>query len=162
MGISPDQVSLREFLEARIQAVEKSMEAQRDNLHAEVMALKELWHTEHVSLQEQMRITSANTSLAVSKSETSVESRFQSVNEFRATLADQQREFMPRPEVNVLMSAINQKYDEMNGRFIALSAELRGNQAGKSQGWGWAIGALGIILTVLSIIAFFMTNLKKL
>ncbi len=46
---------------------------------------------------------------AVSKAEVSTDKRFESVNEFRATLADQQSTFMPRPEAMALLKSIEDK-----------------------------------------------------
>ena len=48
---------------------------------------------------------------AVRKAETSSEKRFESVNEFRLTLSDQQRTLMPRTEVLTLIKTTEDKLD---------------------------------------------------
>lgn len=81
---------------------------------------------------------------AVSKAETAAEKRFDAVNEFRATLADQQRTLMPRAEAELQF-----------GRITSLEKELttmRGHGSGIHSGWGYAIGLVGIILAVAALI----------
>lgn len=49
---------------------------------------------------------------AVTKSETANEKRFENVNEFRETLADQQRTLMPRIEAENRLTAMGEKVDQ--------------------------------------------------
>ena len=48
---------------------------------------------------------------AVSKAELAAEKRFESVNEFRKTLSDQQTTFMPRGEIAAIIQALTEKID---------------------------------------------------
>src|SRR6478752_7363989 len=48
---------------------------------------------------------------AVTKAEIAAEKRFDSVNEFRAQLADQARDFMPRKEFEVQLGALSARVD---------------------------------------------------
>lgn len=96
---------------------------------------------------------------AVAKAEVAMEKRFESVNEFRAQLGDQQRTFMPRAEVAALVNAINEKSD---ARFLANSDKIsaldqrmnrsEGRGAGLHAGWGYLAGFIGLAATIISIV----------
>jgi len=82
---------------------------------------------------------------AVTKAEAAMEKRFDSINEFRGTLADQQRNLMPRSEVEVIVRAITEKLDQISREM--LTSRARGG--GVHEGWGYAIGLLGVIAALL-------------
>jgi hypothetical protein len=85
---------------------------------------------------------------AVSKSETANERRFDSVNEFRATLQDQQNTFLPRLEYNAQHKAIMDLGTASSLRIERLEARTQG----KSEGLG-IVGSLALgITSVLSVI----------
>jgi hypothetical protein len=99
---------------------------------------------------------------AVNKAETASEKRFDGVNEFRQTLADQQRTLMPRSEVDVIIKGLedkiaaqNQTISDQNGRIIALASAQSGQKQGIKDGWGLAVGIVGFVLVILSIMARF-------
>jgi uncharacterized membrane protein YidH (DUF202 family) len=52
---------------------------------------------------------------AVVKAETATEKRFDAVNEFRATLADQASRLMPRAEVEQIVKGMSEKIDDLRG-----------------------------------------------
>ncbi len=84
---------------------------------------------------------------AVQKAEAATEKRFESVNEFRGTLDNQQRTLIPRSEVDVLVSGLNEKISQLTKQMDNLSAE----RIGIKGGWGYAVGALGFVLTLGSL-----------
>jgi hypothetical protein len=88
-------------------------------------------------------------SAAVIKAELSADKRFESVNEFRNTLADQQRNLMPRSEVEVIERAMADKIAALQKQVEGLMAE----RAGIRGGWGYAVGVVGLVLTLGSIVA---------
>src|SRR5678810_673441 len=80
---------------------------------------------------------------AVMKAEVATEKRFESVNEFRGTLDQQQRTLIPRSEVEVLMRGVEEKIrtnakalDEMKATINGLQSE----RAGIRGGYGYAVG----------------------
>ena len=75
------------------------------------------------------------------------EKRFDSVNEFRAVLADQQRLLMPRSEVEVIVRALTEKIDELSKKL----AEEKGEGEGFKNGWAYVIAIIGLIATILAI-----------
>ena len=129
-----DAVSLKEYFESEIGNVKKliqdSSQAAKDAVKSALDSQKE----------------------AILKSEAANEKRFASVNEFRNTLSDQQRNLMPRAEVDILVKALEGKSESNEKRIIIL--ESRGNGVG--QGMGYIIGIVGVVSAVISIIlAFF-------
>jgi hypothetical protein len=92
---------------------------------------------------------------AVQKAETAAEKRFEGVNEFRNTLADQQRTLIPRSEVEALMKNIENKIDQVEKVLDRMSVERQGIKGG----YGYAVGIVGFVLTVVSIGVLVMKGL---
>lgn len=114
---------------------------------------------------------------AVNKAESASEKRFESVNEFRAQLADQQVTFLPRNEYNAQHEALEQKVEaaekaldhkidsvakglaegiHRNGQLIsALGIRIEraeGQRGGLKEGWGFLVGAVGFISALAAIV----------
>jgi hypothetical protein len=118
---------------------------------------------------------------AVAKAEMAAERRFESVNEFRGQLADQQRTFLPRQEYQVQHEALGEKLEAMaktlsdridanskliNDALLGLStyqadvAARRGVHAEQRSQANWStgvmvsatFGALGALLAIASLI----------
>jgi hypothetical protein len=81
------------------------------------------------------------------------EKRFEGVNEFRQTLADQQRMLIPRAEAEAMFRSLTEKIERIEKQSDA-SAATRG---GVKAGWGYAVGAVGLVAAVVSLIALFGT-----
>ena len=90
---------------------------------------------------------------AVLKAETATEKRFESVNEFRGTLDNQQRTLIPRSEVDVLVRGLEEKISSITKIIDGLQAESREQRSerrGVQGGWGYAVGAAGLIIALAS------------
>lgn len=92
---------------------------------------------------------------AVQKAEAATEKRFESVNEFRGTLDQQQRTLIPRSEVSVLVEGLNEKiasltkgHDEQK----AIVSKMQAERQGVVGGWGYAVGAVGLLLALASLV----------
>ena len=94
---------------------------------------------------------------ALRKVEDATEKRFESVNEFRKTLDDQQRTLMPRSEADVIFRGLTDKFAAMKETVDRLLSE----RAGIKGGWGYSVGVIGLILTILSIAALIMRALHS-
>jgi hypothetical protein len=89
---------------------------------------------------------------AVAKAEVASEKRFESVNEFRGTLTDQVRTFMPRTEAEQRMQSNAEKTDAIGIRL----ERIEGRGAGLTAGWAILTGAVGLIgVGVAIVMAFF-------
>jgi hypothetical protein len=78
---------------------------------------------------------------AVDKANIANEKRFEGVNEFRQTLADQARDLMPRAECE-------QRLTQLSTQIAALTGSSR---AGATALFGWIVGAVGLVATLLAV-----------
>jgi hypothetical protein len=85
---------------------------------------------------------------AVTKAETASEKRFDAVNEFRQTLADQASTLMPRVEAESRIAALAEKLEDSTSRNTDRIAALEGRGAGFNVAWGWAVGAAGVAIGI--------------
>ena len=93
---------------------------------------------------------------AVNKAETAAEKRFESVNEFRAQLADQASTFMPRTEAESRSAALAEKTDDLGARVDGLAARVdkaEGTTKGSQVLFGYAVGAMGVLVGLGGLIA---------
>jgi hypothetical protein len=86
------------------------------------------------------------TERAVSKAEMATEKRFESVNEFRQTLDNQQRTLATRTEVEVEIRGIKEKIEVLQG----LVERSQASRSGIQLGWGIAIAAVGFIFMLIA------------
>ncbi|GAC1497471.1 MAG: hypothetical protein NVS1B6_03140 [Steroidobacteraceae bacterium] len=136
---------------AEQRAVDLAFVAQQSNITLALAAQKEFAGAAMHAAQE-----------AVNKAEAASERRFAGVNEFRAQLGDQQRTLMPRAEVEVLVAGLTdkiaiaqsdlRKFMEVTATTLARSD---GSKSGVHAGWGWAVGAIGLMTTILTLFTAF-------
>jgi len=131
---SPEGVSLKEYVNDKLDNLEKSIDARFDG----------------VTLTTNAALASADK--ATLKAESATEKRFEGVNEFRNTLSDQQRTFMPRSEVEIMIKAINGKIDSLNLTTISRQSA----DTGRKEGMGTVALIAGVISTVIAIIFRFI------
>jgi hypothetical protein len=85
---------------------------------------------------------------AVTKAEVAAEKRFDAVNEFRGAYQDIIAQQMPRAEAEQRLSAMTEKIDDLKSTVIQGS----GRSAGLNAGWGYLVGAVGAIATVVALV----------
>lgn len=84
---------------------------------------------------------------AVSKAEVSAEKRFDSVNEFRASLADQAATLMPRNETEIRLNALADRLSAAEQQL----AQSSGRSGGVQQGWLALVGLVTIAAALVGI-----------
>jgi hypothetical protein len=126
----PPAVSLRDHIAAQLAAMDlryqQRFDAQTTAINAALLAAKE----------------------AVGKAETATERRFESVNEFRQTLTDQAGTFVARVEFEVERKATAERIRELAARVD----KTEGRAGGLHSGWGYLIGAVGLIGAVIALV----------
>jgi UDP-N-acetylglucosamine transferase subunit ALG13 len=136
-----DGVDLKTLLEARVDNVKTLIDANDKNYNQRF---------ENVIQATAQALAASDR--AVSKAETASEKRFDAVNEFRATLADQQRNLMPRLEVEIVTKGMNERIEKVENAIIL--------QAGKGQGmsylWGYIVGVVGVLIAIISLLIKFI------
>lgn len=85
------------------------------------------------------------------KAETAADKRFESVNEFRAQLADQAGTFMPRAEYETSHQALEDKVGALTERVNLAEGRTRGLNAG----WAFLVGSAAILgAVIVALVAF--------
>ena len=163
----PDGPSLEQYLETRLGLLTETLktaqvatdlryqqrfEAQSDALAAAFSSQQIAMQTAFAVAEKAVNAALAAADRAVSKAELAADKRFEGVNEFRATLADQQRTLMPRAEVDVIVRSINEKLARLENTNVA----RQGESTGIKGGWGYAVGVFGLVLAILSMVSFAM------
>ena len=131
--------SLKDFLESLVEANDRRYEQRFNDSQTAVDAAL-------VSVDSARVAALLAVKEAVQKQETASEKRFESVNEFRATLADQQRMLMPRIEAEQRIQALEKQLEILRTGFV----ERRAQGAGMREMWGYIIGAIGVLLAILA------------
>jgi hypothetical protein len=133
---------------AEVQLTEQRVQSQKQAIDAALFAQKEA-----------VANAMAAADRAIQKAEISAEKRFEGVNEFRATLSDQQRTLMPRAESEALHNAMNARLSQLGEtlteKIDALSktqSSIEDRKAGNKEGWQLAVLGIGLLLTVLTIV----------
>ena len=116
---------------------------------ARIDALSALTAQRDAAQKEAVAMAMSAADRAVLKAETAAEKRFESVNEFRNTLSDQQRNLIPRAEFDAMERAVTFRLDAIDKVLEAQRAERMGIKGG----WGYAVGVAGLVIAVLSIAA---------
>lgn len=126
------------------------------------IARKNEWLLTAEALRDRLDTSIAVQTSAVMKAELANEKRFDGVNEFRAALADQQRLLIPRAEVDVIVQSLSEKLEINNeglrdhgSRIVALATAAKSEASGLHSGWGYAVGVVGLVLSVLALVSLF-------
>jgi hypothetical protein len=120
---------------------QQRFEAQSDALSAAFLSQQTAMQTAFTVAEKAVQAALAAADRAVSKAELAADKRFESVNEFRKTLDDQQRTLMPRAESDRALSALADKWTSLKEQTDGLVAE----RVGIKGGWGYAVGLVGFI-----------------
>jgi hypothetical protein len=104
------------------------------------------------SVRDNIAVALAASEKAIIKAEIANEKRFENVNEFRATLADQQNTLLPRTEYTVQHKAMTDRIDELE--------RLTRYSTGKGAGSAAVLSAGAIIITMLISIAAILVHFR--
>lgn len=156
-------------LEAPLNRIERHFDtiiAERDRFFSEAIAAERRFTAERYERSQQrfdaqekavsaaLEVTNEATKAAlaaaeraVAKAETATEKRFEGVNEFRKQLSDQTATFIARVEAMGQITNLREKIDALTTRL----ERTEGQSAGLSSGWGYLVGAIGLLATLLGI-----------
>jgi hypothetical protein len=161
---TPDGPALEQYLETRLNILTDALKVQGEANSVAILALKLATEAAALAsdLRYQQRFTAQSDALsaafaaakeavaaardaqdrAVLKAEVAADKRFESVNEFRKTLTDQQQTFMPRAQVDEIARGLTDKFTTMKEQVDGLLSERMGIKGG----WGYAVGVVGFLL----------------
>ena len=127
---------------------QQRFEAQSDALAAAFQSQQQAMTVAFTVAEKAVQAALAAADRAVSKAELASDKRFESVNEFRKTLDDQQRTLMPRAESDRALGGLADKLATLKEQIDALIAE----RVGIRGGWGYAVGVIGFVAVVAALI----------
>lgn len=120
------------------------------------------------SQQQAVKDAFAAAKEAVEKAERASEKRFDSVNEFRGQLRDQQVNFLPRPEFQTTVKATEASIKELSDKVAVVTQrqyEDTGRTSGSNWMWGVIAGAFAIFIAfgtfVVAVAALLMSYLQR-
>ncbi len=142
----------REHVRLTGQASVQELLADVRELTERVAALDRLMEAKFVTFDVLVRSQAEKVALAltaadkaVTKAEMATEKRFESVNEFRASLADQTTSLVTKTEFGAKVDSLAEKLGDITDRMN----RAEGKGAGAGALWGWIVGALGVLSAVV-------------
>ncbi len=135
---------------ARVVALETGLTALRH-----VLDERDVRYSQRATAQDRSVATALEAAeKAIAKAEMSTEKRFDSVNEFRATLADQASLLLPRAEFTVQHASFVDKLDILEKRIGELQQNISAILArggGLKDAWGYLVAGAGVILAGIAL-----------
>jgi hypothetical protein len=118
--------------------------------HNTLISLREYVDIRFDAQEKAVNAALAAADRAVAKAESSAERRFESVNEFRSTLADSARLLMPRSETEQSLKSLSDKIDSLTARYNARDDERRGS----GQNWVLIAAVVAVLANIASVIYY--------
>lgn len=145
--IAANGIPLREFFTNWIEQLE-DFQNERDRRYEDRWKDADRRYTEKFgALEKGVEAAFAASEKAISKAETATEKRFDAVNEFRGTLADQASNLLPRAEAEQRFRSQDARFDEFRnalGKLEVWQGERSGSHAQDARQSGqtnWLVGA---------------------
>lgn len=107
------------------------------------------------AMRENINLALASADKAIAKAELATDRRFDSVNEFRATLSDQATQFLSRDEYASRHETIVAAEQAVESRLARIENRTEGKKEGLSSLGSLLFGAIASIAALASIIAIF-------
>lgn len=146
--------SLKEYIETRIHDLERShvslreINDERDRLYKERDdSRRTAVDAALTAVKEQTKASFEASEKAIVKAEDAQKSYNQSHNDLARKMDDQGKGTMPRSETESRFRSLEEKINEVKS---AISTG-GGRSAGLNQMWGYIVGALGLLLTILML-----------
>jgi hypothetical protein len=121
------------------------LEARIDGLKESIDSVAKRFEDRFAGTKDALRDTLAAADRATTKAENASDERFRGVNEFRATLADQARDLMPRLETETLVKALEARVAKLEE---ARTQDL-GRQGGSHDSWALIGLAISVIVNII-------------
>lgn len=120
---------------------------------------KEAVNTALIAQEKAVAAALAAAEKAVQKAEVAAEKRFDSVNEFRAQLADQATSFISRTEADARINSVADRSELQISQLQALVGSMgsrldkaEGHSGGINAGWAYLMGAIGTMVGLAGIL----------
>lgn len=141
---SKEKIDLKEYIEALLVEKDKRYEQKFSDTKIAVDAAL-------IAADKAVAAALAGQKEAVTKAEIAAEKRFESVNEFRSTLSDQQRTLIPRAEAELVFKGLDVRINVLEERKIEKSGEF----SGAKNLWAVIVGIVGLIGIIFGFVSYF-------
>jgi hypothetical protein len=121
------------------------LEALIDGLKGTLNALSDRCNDRFAAIEKAVIAALAAADRATTKAEAATEKRFEGVNEFRESLADQARDLMPRLETESLVRGLRERIEKLESRKEADS----GHTTGVKDSLAIIVAALSLLATII-------------
>jgi len=111
---------LKELLELNVRDVKELLNEKIDAVLNVMKERDDRYSVSLKSMDEINKMSLANSKEAINKAEIATEKRFDSVNEFRGTLADQAAKLMPTQEANARFKVYDDKIEDVKNQLAVL------------------------------------------
>jgi hypothetical protein len=132
------------------------LEALKELLEARIIANRTLMDERFNAQEKAITAALSAADRAVQKAETATEKRFDAVNEFRATLADQSRDFMNKDAAEVRFQGLDEKITALK----ELAAAGSGRSSAGAQLVAWGLAAIAVLVSVTALLAAHPLSLR--
>lgn len=112
------------------------------------VTMRDYVDTRFTALNEQLAQALLTVQRATDRVDAANEKRFESVNEFRQSVAQQQRALIPRPEYEMAHASLQRQVNDM----ATALANAKSEKKGAGHLWAVLLGAAGGLLTLLHIV----------
>ena len=110
-----------------------------------------------VSVRRELESANNSAKEAVTKAETATEKRLEGMNEFRATLTDQTKSFIPREVAEGVFTDLRNQIDRISSRVIESGGREQGTSRAKDQAHQASIAQITLVMAVIAILAVIVT-----
>lgn len=142
--------------------------AEKTALEASIASLEKAFGQQIAHTKELTAQALASADKAVLKAEVAAEKRFESVNEFRSTLSDQQRELATKTECDLRFAAMDarisdvmQEYREMKGHGLGGREAITDRRSESSDSRGLIFSIIMAVIAVAALLAAIVPHLAK-
>jgi hypothetical protein len=121
----------------------------------EAVSVREYLELKIAALEDRLGLEGEMNQRAISKAEDSMNTRLNSMNEFRAQMKDQQTTLLPRAEFNQFVSSTNTRLSTIDERIKDLEtfkAVLAGKASVPANIMSIALGLIALILGIANVI----------
>lgn len=127
----------------------ETIQVQIDFLNKQIEELENRTREQFVAAKESVAFALTAAEKAIAKAEVSTEKRFEAVNEFRATLSDQNNTFVRSVEFNVAHASLVEKVDILSNQISGTDALVRNKFSTFSTGPAFLTSAASIALVLI-------------
>jgi chorismate mutase len=149
--------NLNQSLDRRFAAIHELVEVKENNLRELIEESRKQTELRITCVQREMTVINDASEKAITKADAANEKRFESVNEFRAQMADQSVLFIPRREVETLFNSNSEKITALTDRMN----RSEGRGMGISQLAGWIFGGAGFLVGLIAIFSWLSSMQPK-